>query len=640
MLSLILALIAVLSTVAAVILGLSLRKYQKISYEKQVENRKLSDEFSHKIQDKEAIITQHETQLSDLEKKIQGFDVERQKIYQQAIAENATNNPDPQYQEQINSLTKQLDDANKKNNELLTQGSNFPDEKLSDFKKEITTFQDENFDILDKKIDFNSLQILNQSDNDNDSKIPLLQIIESSSIEKDKEYITTEKPVENDQKILSYVIIFAGNAQAFLIDGELSHFLIKNYDLIKNNADKIKKDIDTTLKQRIDFLNSDTFKTELIKTVNQLENIATIDTILPCIYLPSENIANLLHNLNPKTFSYALKQNIYHYTPAGLMNLILHAKSTLSAEKNIIKFQILSDIVTIEEDNVSNQNTENNEAEQTDIKSNNSLEQDNITEENHDTNTDTNIDEQNEEPVNTKEAPIDDEQPLDNQKNNIDFGIDDGNSEMNVDKLNIGTFLDGGDINNDADATPPTNDTNENNTYNEDEISHIVEDITKENPIDESLNSATEAEDNAENNNQEDNFIDENIGNILNGDDTNNSDNSQQDTSSETQNELPQQNTSDTNDTNNSAEEQNLDNPDNPDDSQDQANNTPTNNENQNDDSNQNPPEEQDNTDNNSSEGTTDDDSASQKEKSSSKSDSFKNIDPKDFDIEAFLNES
>lgn len=518
--SLVLTIVSVIAIAASIVLGLALKKYQKLSFEKQVENRKLSDEFTQKIKDKEETISQHENQLTDLEKKIQSFDSERNEIYEQALKEynKQNDNSNNSYKDKIVNLEQQIIELNNKNEELSTQSGNKTNSVAKKFKKEINSFQDENFKILDSKLNLESLQIKNQ-DNKDDNKISLLQLINSSNLEQNKEYIATEKQTENEQNILSYVIIFSGNARAFIIDGELSEFLIKNYELIKNNADSIKEDLENTLKQRIDFLNNETFKSELIETINELDGIAKIDKIYPCIYLPSENITSLLSEINPDIFSYANNNNIYHYTPAGIVNLILHAKSTLFAEQNIIRFQILSDIIeedeftTASDDIREDTKSENIAEEETEIKHDeNELEDfssytitDEITDLENKNNApipgNTEVEEMNldidgidntEEPNNTETLPTDDTDNIEPQKteDTKDLGVEPEHKKVDIDKFNIGTFLDGGDLElgsiEPQQASP--------NTTAEDDISHIADDIAKENPIDDTLKPVIEKE--------------------------------------------------------------------------------------------------------------------------------------------------
>lgn len=273
------------------------------------------------------------------------------------------------------------------------------------------------------------------------------------------------------------------------------------------------------MKQRIDFLNNETFKSELIETINELDGIAKIDKIYPCIYLPSENITSLLSEINPDIFSYANNNNIYHYTPAGIVNLILHAKSTLFAEQNIIRFQILSDIIeedefTIASDDIrEDTKSENIAEEETEIKHDeNELEDfssytitDEITDLENKNNApipgNTEVEEMNldidgidntEEPNNTETLPTDDTDNIEPQKteDTKDLGVEPEHKKVDIDKFNIGTFLDGGDLElgsiEPQQASP--------NTTAEDDISHIADDIAKENPIDDTLKPVIEKE--------------------------------------------------------------------------------------------------------------------------------------------------
>jgi len=328
----------IFTTITTIILAISLRKYQISIYKKDTEFRHAEDDHIQEKEQKQNIIEQHELQLSQLEKKIAEFDQnnnhEQTTEFEQKISDlNITNQ----------ELNIKLVEANKSITEFKSQINDLSNRKpqhkinIEEFLLEIDFFQKENFEILNNKKSPKELQINSNQNN----IVELHNIFNATNLQHNLEYIASHN---QDTKQITYSILFAGNNQAYLIDAQLANFLIDHNDEINHNLEQIKDNIKETLKSRIDFLTNEKLQTNILKSINKMDNI-NINQLHPCFYLPSEDIKSMLLTIDPDLFSYATERDIYDYSPSGIVNVILYAKQNLSSETNIIKYQALGDII-------------------------------------------------------------------------------------------------------------------------------------------------------------------------------------------------------------------------------------------------------------------------------------------------------
>ena len=436
--SLVLIISTTITSITTVIFAVALKKYQNSFYKKEAELRHSNDVHEQELNEKQNVIEQHETQLSQLEQKINEFDnIDNSAESEVTPVDNSA---------EIEKYQLEIEALNNKNNNLsielenlkATQEKNNNLEKteneqidIEEFLTEINLFQEENFNILEQELRLKDLQI-NSNDTNQENIISLELIINKSSLKNNIEYIASYK--EDNNQII-YSIIFAGNGKAFLIDGELANFLIENYNIIINNITEIKDDIHNLLKSRIDFLTNQELKSKIITSINKLENI-NIENLYPCFYLPSENIMSMLTSIDKDLFNYAHENNIYNYSPAGIINLILYSKQNLIAEQNITRYQSLTDIIKnnfslsdIEDAPVSEPITESETPQEI--------------EENDEEDSTQETLENNQEEENIIEEPIT-EPEISTQDDNISLGEEESS---NIDNLDIGSFLDGKDSN-------------------------------------------------------------------------------------------------------------------------------------------------------------------------------------------------
>ena len=111
-----------------ILFAFSLKKYQKLYYELQVENKKYNEKIVETTREKEQIITEQQHHNSELEKKVLAFDQEREEIYQKALQEVANSSEDNETTNKLNLEIAKLNDKIEilafQNEELLTEQAN------------------------------------------------------------------------------------------------------------------------------------------------------------------------------------------------------------------------------------------------------------------------------------------------------------------------------------------------------------------------------------------------------------------------------------------------------------------------------------------------------------------------------------
>jgi len=346
----ILSILSVAGVGAAIAFGLSLKKYQKLYFEAQVEGRKQGDDYKQKIEDKEKLLEEHQHQLSDLEKKVNEFDHEREHIYQEGYnageKQNDKSELHEEYSLKIDQLHDELEKLNFQNKELSDQLASKPETNfnIKEYLESAVFFQEDNFNILDRKLDFSKLQLTNT---DNlQTEISLKQIIDSLELEENKDVLISYKDEQAGK--INYSVVFGGNGNAFLVDARFSDYLLENNQLLQDPDEKLKEELAKVFKKRVDFLSDTKLKNKIIETLNELEGVNSIESVYPCLYIPSETLTKELTEIDEDFFNYAKEHDTPIFSPAGLVNVLNHAKYTLLSERNVVRIQILADMVEAE----------------------------------------------------------------------------------------------------------------------------------------------------------------------------------------------------------------------------------------------------------------------------------------------------
>ena len=361
-----------------ILFAFSLKKYQKLYYELQVENKKYNKKIAETTREKEQIITEQQHHNSELEKKVLAFDQEREEIYQKALQEVANSNEDNETANKLNLEIAKLNDKIEilafQNEELLTEQAN-KQSILSviylKFADEVKAIQEKYTNNIEQNLNISRLQLT-------DKNLPLVNIslpnIYNSLNLKPEIDLITQYNSENPDKI-DYSLIFSANNTVLMIDGIFPDFLVNNQEIIENSSDEADNlTISATLKERIDFLANHELQQKITKTINEIENINYVDKIISCLYIPSEKILTALLQIDQNLFTYAQEKNINIFTPASLVNLINEARHQLLLENSLYDFQYLaefieqissenSDNTDINDDEIGSENNENNTAE-------------------------------------------------------------------------------------------------------------------------------------------------------------------------------------------------------------------------------------------------------------------------------------
>ncbi|MFZ8865159.1 MAG: DNA recombination protein RmuC, partial [Rickettsiales bacterium] len=369
-----------------ILFAFSLKKYQKLYYELQVENKKYNEKIVETTREKEQIITEQQHHNSELEKKVLAFDQEREEIYQKALQEVANSSEDNETTNKLNLEIAKLNDKIEilafQNEELLTEQAN-KQNILSviylKFADEVKAIQEKYANNIEQNLNIARLQLT-------DKNLPLVNIslpdIYNSLNLKPEIDLITQYNSENPDKI-DYSLIFSANNTVLMIDGIFPDFLVNNQEIIESSSDEADNlTISATLKERIDFLANHELQQKITKTINEIENINYVDKIISCLYIPSEKILTALLQIDQNLFTYAQEKNINIFTPASLVNLINEARHQLLLENSLYDFQYLAEFIEqissensdINDDEIGSENSENNAAEFTANKQIDSLE--------------------------------------------------------------------------------------------------------------------------------------------------------------------------------------------------------------------------------------------------------------------------
>ncbi|MBT4879014.1 MAG: DNA recombination protein RmuC [Alphaproteobacteria bacterium] len=542
-----LSILTIAGFAGTVLFGFALKKYQKLYYEVQVTNKKQADEAKHIAEEKDNTIKAQQNHNSELEKKVLNFDNEKQEIYQKALVDGQSSAASP---EQITNLENEIsiykDEIERlefQNQELSENHQLDNKEKLQIYKQElinlIFAIQEKHLTILNNKLNLEKLQLSNN--NTPLTIVPLGKILSSINLEEETDLITQYNP--DDKNKIDYSIVFSANNIAFMIDGIFTEFLIKNQTIFANINDKSKNEINTVLRARIDYLANQNLKDNIIDALNTLERPNNFSKILSCLYIPSEGILRNLIALDANLFKYAAEKDITIFSPTGLINLINEARFLSLSENSLSDLQELYNFTNDKIDNNDDIKTLNNIVEQTDDILNDIIDSNNLTTSVKDSSeinleadpeistTNDAVTKQNELSHNiaeneglqsNKDASLLEES--DSFKNEVDLdnpaddfsdklldqnlGNEDNNhlavssdKESSIDKLNIGSFLEGGVL-----KKEQLDSVNQQITTESDNTESVIKEIDDSEQVEEIYNTNAEAvhkADDSDNNDEE-----------------------------------------------------------------------------------------------------------------------------------------
>lgn len=365
--TILLSIFSAVTFIGLIIAGVSLRKYQLKSYNLQVEQKKIKDDYEQRLHDDKQLLHEHQTQLTQLQNKISDFDSERDKIYHQAFKEGESQvlGIEEQYKTEINQYKDQIDQLSFKHNEVLAENQkillenksllesiseiqnnidNAPQKEGADFNAEniiqiISKYQAEQFEILDQEIEFDKMQFA--IDGKIANNISIKQIISSLDLA-DSSYSYIKYRSESQEDV-DYIIISSGNDVAYLIDARFSDFLLEKKELLKTPDEQLTQELRTLFEKRLSSINGSDKKQKIIDIINESGDFSKVEKLYACIYVPSGNYIDYLYDINASFFEKAKELNTFVLNPAGLVNLIHFAKSILLSQYNIISTQYIVD---------------------------------------------------------------------------------------------------------------------------------------------------------------------------------------------------------------------------------------------------------------------------------------------------------
>ena len=115
-------------------------------------------------------------------------------------------------------------------------------------------------------------------------------------------------------------------------------------DQMNSQNENIVKQINDIIKERIGFLSDIKLLDNLKEILSSLDTIDYIETIDPCIYIPTENIFNKLHKEKFDFFNKIATQNIKPLLPASLVSIVKFAETSKLLDDSLINYKVFEEI--------------------------------------------------------------------------------------------------------------------------------------------------------------------------------------------------------------------------------------------------------------------------------------------------------
>lgn len=343
------------STSASIFLASIFKKSKSQLVQEQQRQNELQEELEKASQREREISEASNQQIEELKAQIQNLQDEKEQAFEQgkqaAIPDlNEAQTEITNVQKQIEKYEQDLNAANSMINQLKQKATNFDIERhkilLEELNDNVNLGQNEILQHLSKSSEIADL--IFPLDQKNNFIINFDDIITSSNLKLERHYLSERfklSPSDTEEKTL-YVVLFSAGGNVILIDGKLSAFLEKNYHHLGSNDQKVNQQIQEILRERMKFLSSEEFKKNIKATLEELDNVRSISNIHSCIYFPSELIISKLASSVPDFSKLTADSKIHSLSPASLVNIIQNCKFLYETEQEIIKYQILADIIS------------------------------------------------------------------------------------------------------------------------------------------------------------------------------------------------------------------------------------------------------------------------------------------------------
>ena len=390
----VLSIISALGITGTVIFAVSLRKYQNKYFEERIKARHDADQTRQLIKDRDDIIENDSHHVTDMEHKISAFDTEKEEIYSRAFAEGKKQSggiDEAVLTERDSLITSLKAEQEEQKNKLANQNNHYEQIKfrndelektlaesvalkklaeqqaqkiaklknsgkfnINDIIENIDTFVELNQQIVAKDIDIKKAQFSEGSTIK--TNILLEEIISCLELQIDKEYLASFN--KEDADLLEYILIPISKTEVIFIDTKFSHFLISNFAQISNEInDEIKEKLTAIISSRSSFLANPENQVRMLAILKETPNMGDVEKISPSIYIASDYLLKILHNIDNDIFTDAIDSQIAILSPTALMHILSSSKNKILLEDNLMHLNIIKDSI-LEEYNKSEEESD------------------------------------------------------------------------------------------------------------------------------------------------------------------------------------------------------------------------------------------------------------------------------------------
>ncbi|MBT4989821.1 MAG: hypothetical protein HOM96_04735, partial [Rickettsiales bacterium] len=345
----------IISSGAAGIFALSLRKYQNKIFEQTVTNKKKLDESDVIVALKDQELDNSKTEIEHLTAQI----TEHNNNLQTEIT-NAFNKGFKASESSTTEIKTKLADKSAQLKILRAKIQHLSEHaevsKESDkVRSKMTHFLDELNETTGHCLQGNLLRQQDIAHNNNITLIPnkidksyyltFDYILANSQLVENEDYLIDKLTTENNVEKCHYTVFIISSETVILVDNKLAVFFEENTNALTSSDPKIITQINDIIEERINFLSNTELQNNIKDIVTNLDSVQEVKNLIAAIYVPSEIIFNDLLKSDFDFFRKINKAKIKPLVPASIVSIIKSAESSFLLEDALVNYKIVEDIV-------------------------------------------------------------------------------------------------------------------------------------------------------------------------------------------------------------------------------------------------------------------------------------------------------
>jgi len=351
-----LIILSVLTSGAAVVFGLALRKYQNKIFEESVVHKKALDEQHETINLKDQEINTLKSELEHLHNETkehaENHEHELKSSYQKGFKEAEIETIDIKEKLAAKSTeVKTLEDKMQHltENANLSKASEQIIAKIKDLISELHDTSDHclrnNF-FKQREVAHNENITLVPAEIKHEYHLAFDDILKHSALVENEDYLIDKLTADNGEEKCHYTVFIISNETVILVDNKLALFFEENSSAFQANDINVHNEINSIIEERINFLSNKELQDNIIEIVSNLDTVAEVKDFMASIYIPSEIIFNELLKPAFNFFEKINKVAIKPLMPASIVSIVKSAESSFILDDALINYKIVGDIAS------------------------------------------------------------------------------------------------------------------------------------------------------------------------------------------------------------------------------------------------------------------------------------------------------